>query len=232
MQKFQPSRLTPEQRKEAATLDRMTKAHRGLQARVSKRLNVTPATVNQVVAGLRPLQLEMAAAFAVESGEPLASFSPRLARQISMLAQQAGSRGEPSSRHTLQRIRAKGIATMNAEGFWRVDEVKPLDGRIQRVTGDPDTYAIRIEGDALEPRYQSGDYIIVRPAAPCEAGRPVYVVLLDGRATIRDLVRQAEGIVVLRNIRDGSRMTLKEGEVYLMQRVVGQADPIEFVAEG
>lgn len=120
---------------------------------------------------------------------------------------------------------------MDNEGFWSVKDVAPMKGHLKWLSADPECYALRLQGDALEPLCRSGDFVIVRPSAPCEPDRPVYIVMIDGRATVRDLARISDTEIVLRGPAGGARMTISRDQVAIMHRVTGYAADVDFVEE-
>lgn len=53
------------------------------------------------------------------------------------------------------------------------------------------TYALRIEGDSMEPDFSAGDIVIVEPDMPAEIGHFVIAKNTEGEATFKKLVKDA-----------------------------------------
>jgi len=95
---------------------------------------------------------------------------------------------------------------------------------------DADGYrAMRIEGDALKPRYRAGEYIVIGPGNPMP-GSDVFLTLTDGRTGLMQLVGMGGGEVRLCNVNNPRDVaTLRLGEVASIERVAGRyaTDPQE-----
>jgi len=78
--------------------------------------------------------------------------------------------------------------------------VEAAEGQVEFASGDPEAFAVKVLGDAMAPRIEHGEYVIVEPGAPLQAGRDVYVRLLDGRAAVRRFAYERDGRVHLESI--------------------------------
>lgn len=118
---------------------------------------------------------------------------------------------------------------MDVQGNWRWEEMESSPGAVHW-PGTPGVYAVQLRGDAMQPRYRSGTFAIVRNRGECEPGSDVLVVLIDGTAMIRELASDTGGFIVLRRLRDGERQTISRVDVRLMHRVVGQVEASELIS--
>lgn len=86
-------------------------------------------------------------------------------------------------------------------GHWAeaVDLLQPGEGERIATTYRPrrHTYALRVNGDSMEPEFTAGDIVIVEPDAPAENGSYVIVRQNGGEATFKQLIQ------------DGSQTLLK-----------------------
>lgn len=240
MPKSGRSDLSDEQRADAERLRALFK-ERGPRLKLTQKTFAarfeagTPSNVSQVLIGHRPLNAKMAAKFAQALRCNVADFSPSLARElkhlsasISTKAPVTGASGEPAPRYAAT-APVRGIAVMDDRATWRWEDTEPGTGSVPW-GGGPDSYAIQLHGDAMQPRYRSGVYAIVRESAPCDPDCDVLVVLRDGTAMVRELASKRDGIVVLRRLKDGERQTVAAAAIRSMHRVVGQVDASEFIA--
>ena len=59
-------------------------------------------------------------------------------------------------------------------------------------------FALKIKGDSMEPRIMEGDTVIVRSQKDVESGETA-VILIDGEATCKRVIKHTEGIVLMAN---------------------------------
>lgn len=160
--------------------------------------------------------------------------SPALARQLAkeaaaILSVNRGKKGgSPLEPHDAQtppsKAQLRGIAVMGESASWRWDEMLPAEGSVP--WNRPGCYALRVMGDAMDPRYRSGEYLVIREDAKPEPDNDVLVVLHDGTAMIRELGSIRDGQVTLRKMA-GSRTTLAMSDIQFIHRIVGRSDASE-----
>lgn len=196
----------------------------------------TDGTVWQYLSGYRPLNEDAVITFAEVFGVPIASISPSLARAINskVAAAKIGSRSarngslsEPGIVHSSQpsnKAIIRGVAKMAALASWVWTEMLPAEGSVP--WNRSGCYALRVMGDAMHPRYKSGEYLILREDAPIDADSDVLVVLKDGTAMIRELASIRDGQLALRGP-GNERTTVDQQTVQFLHRIVGRADASE-----
>lgn len=84
------------------------------------------------------------------------------------------------------------------------------------------TYALRIEGDSMSPKFQPGMQIIVEPDMPCENGSYVIAKNQDGETTFKRLVKDA-GVWLLKP-ENSQYPTLRLDDGYSIIGVVRRAE--------
>jgi phage repressor protein C with HTH and peptisase S24 domain len=113
------------------------------------------------------------------------------------LASAAGAR--PAQR----RVPLIGFAQAGAHGFFD-DGGYPVGGGWDEVSlpdiADPNTYALEISGDSMEPVFRDGDLVIVSPAAPIRRGDRVVVRTATGEVMAKQLVRRSARRVEVRSL--------------------------------
>lgn len=97
----------------------------------------------------------------------------------------------------------KGTVPLISEvqaGHWRevIDNLQPGEGERIKTTAPVRryTYALRVSGDSMEPKFPEGCVVIVEPEESADPGRFI-VVRQNGHATLKQLVQ------------DGNRLYLK-----------------------
>ncbi|WP_288094405.1 S24 family peptidase [Thiomonas sp.] len=87
---------------------------------------------------------------------------------------------------------------------------------------DVDAYAVRVKGDSMQPRYRSGEFIIVEPSAEAQPGDDVVVICKDGRKMLKSLGWTRDGVVSLLSINNEyPPITLELSSIERMHAVAG-----------
>ena len=63
---------------------------------------------------------------------------------------------------------------------------------------DNNIFALKIKGDSMEPRMVEGDIVIVRCQCDVENGETA-IVMIDGEATCKKVIKHSDGIVLMAN---------------------------------
>lgn len=124
-----------------------------------------------------------------------------------------------------QRVKLRGNAIVNKEGFWTdLSETKD-DEYIEVVMDDPDAYAIRIIGRRYYPAIDSGQCIVVSPAAAIKINKRVLVRLADGRHAVRIYLSHEDGLWIFASLTDPAELLeLRDNEVLDVHRITAIAD--------
>lgn len=96
------------------------------------------------------------------------------------------------------------------------------EGFVEYWTKDPASYALRVKGDSMHPRYRAGEFIVVTPSIEAQPGRDVVVKLKDGRKLLKLLNWVRGDEIQLLSINDGyAPTTLSVDEIESIHRVAG-----------
>ncbi len=96
------------------------------------------------------------------------------------------------------------------------------EGFVEYWTKDPASYALRVKGDSMHPRYRAGEFIVVTPSIEAQPGRDVVVKLRDGRKLLKQLNWVRGDEVQLLSVNDGyAPTTLSSDEIESIHRVAG-----------
>lgn len=97
-----------------------------------------------------------------------------------------------------------------------VDEVaKPP--KLERVE---DAYAIYMRGAYMEPKYEEGQLLYINPSMPAIVGSYIVLILKDGRAFVRRLVRRDEDKIVIEQLNPQRNITRRLVEISAIHRIV------------
>lgn len=79
----------------------------------------------------------------------------------------------------------KGEALMKTDGAFQINE--DFNGRLKLHSDDPNAFALKIKGDSMFPRFNSGEFVVIEPnIEPC-SGDEVLVRTKDGCNMIKKL---------------------------------------------
>lgn len=114
----------------------------------------------------------------------------------------------------------------------------PLDfmARPIGVTGRPDLYVVSVSGHSMEPRYDSGERLLIDPKRPAGVGDDVVVQLrgptFDGEeikhVLIKQLVKRRPGVVVLRQFNPAFEFEVPNEQVSVVHRVMSWDEALGF----
>ena len=109
-------------------------------------------------------------------------------------------------------IIVKGEAVMGTDGAFLMDE--DFNGRLKFYSDDPNAFALKVKGDSMFPRINSGEFVVIEPKiTPC-SGDEVLVRTKDGRNMIKKLEFYRDYMYRFTSInQDHPPITLDEDEV-------------------
>lgn len=129
------------------------------------------------------------------------------------------------SPHQVQRVRVRGIAMVDGEGFWAEVQAAEQDEYVAALGNDPDAYAIKIVGRRYFPVIDSGQCVVASPAAPLKTHKRVLVRLADGRHTVRLYLNHQDGLWMFASLTDANDvLELRDDQVAAVERVVAVSD--------
>lgn len=97
------------------------------------------------------------------------------------------------------------------------------------LNGISDAYALYLTGDSMEPKWSSGDLVLVHPKRPVRPGDHVVLILQDGPhetpyAFCKRLVRRHGGIVTVEQYNPRGTRDFQESNIMAIHRVLEMGD--------
>lgn len=84
-----------------------------------------------------------------------------------------------------------GEAVLGVDGS--VDMIEFRAGWLRIYSGDKDAYGLKVKGDSMWPRIQSGEYVVIEPNTCVHAGDEVFVRTKDGHNMIKIMNKTRDG---------------------------------------
>ncbi|MBE4946310.1 helix-turn-helix transcriptional regulator [Enterobacter sp. E12] len=84
-----------------------------------------------------------------------------------------------------------GEAVLGVDGS--VDMIEFRAGWLRIYSGDKDAYGLKVKGDSMWPRIQSGEYVVIEPNTTVHAGDEVFVRTKDGHNMIKIMNKTRDG---------------------------------------
>ncbi|NAO25921.1 helix-turn-helix transcriptional regulator [Pseudomonas syringae pv. dysoxyli] len=127
----------------------------------------------------------------------------------------SGNINEIAQRNATQRDEVKayrpapvpvvGKAMLGTDGYFDALDYPPGhgDGYIDIVSTDPHAYGLKVVGSSMHPRIKSGEFVLIEPNHPYQAGDEVLVRTKDGRAMVKEFIYCRNGQFRFDSISDG-----------------------------
>lgn len=111
-----------------------------------------------------------------------------------------------------------GEAVLGVDGS--VDMIEFRAGWLRIYSGDKDAYGLKVKGDSMWPRIQSGEYVVIEPNTTVHAGDEVFVRTKDGHNMIKIMNRTRDGDYQFSSVNSDHRpITLSANDVVKMHFV-------------
>jgi phage repressor protein C with HTH and peptisase S24 domain len=111
-----------------------------------------------------------------------------------------------------------GEAILGVDGM--IDMVEIHAGWLQIYSSDKDAYGLKVKGDSMHPRIQSGEFVVIEPSTQVHSGDEVFVRTLDGHNMIKVMTRTRDGSLQFSSINNEHKpITLEPGQVEKMHYV-------------
>ncbi|WP_036412425.1 XRE family transcriptional regulator [Morganella morganii] len=125
-------------------------------------------------------------------------------------------------------VKVIGEAFLGAEGA--VDMIETLDGWLNIYSDDKDAYALKVKGDSMWPRIQSGEYVVIEPNTTVRSGDEVFVRTHDGHNMIKVLNKTRDGDYQFTSINNTHQpITIDPLQVDKMHYVAAIVKPTKFI---
>lgn len=113
-----------------------------------------------------------------------------------------------------------GDAVLGVDGM--IDMVEYRAGWLKIFSDDPNAYGLRVRGDSMWPRIQSGEFVLIEPGTTIHPGDEVFVRTSDGHNMIKVLNYTREGEYQFTSINQDHRpITIARSDVLKVQYVAG-----------
>jgi len=111
-----------------------------------------------------------------------------------------------------------GEAVLGVDGS--VDMIEFRAGWLRIYSGDKDAYGLKVKGDSMWPRIQSGEYVVIEPNTTVHAGDEVFVRTKDGHNMIKIMNKTRDGDYQFSSVNSDHRpITLSADDVVKMHFV-------------
>lgn len=209
--------LTSEQIADAQRLKALYEAKKkplGLsQEAIADELNIGQSAVASMLNGVNALNTSNAAAFAKILQVPVSEFSPSIAEEIAIMAQSLKSDDfEYAGKPRIGAVPVVGEAILGVDGM--IDMVEIRAGWLQIYSADKDAYGLKVKGDSMHPRIQSGEFVVIEPNTHVHSGDEVFVRTRDGHNMIKVMTKTRDGSYQFSSINNEHKpITLDPSEV-------------------
>lgn len=188
--------LTEEQLADAKRLQDLYKARSKMlkitQNDIAEEFGKGQSAVSHYLKGVNALNPRAAAIFAKFLKVNVSDFSPSIAREI---ANQAATINEDALEYAGKLrngyVPVIGEAVLGVNGS--VDMIELPSGWLQMYSSDRDAYGLKVKGDSMFPRIQSGEFVLIEPNTAVHSGDEVFVRTKDGHNMIKVMTKTRDG---------------------------------------
>lgn len=125
-------------------------------------------------------------------------------------------------------VKVIGEAFLGVDGA--VDMIEAHEGWIQIYSDDKDAYALKVKGDSMWPRIQSGEYVVIEPNTTVRSGDEVFVRTHEGHNMIKVLNKTRDGDYQFTSINNAHQpITIDPIQVDKMHYVAAIVKPTKFI---
>lgn len=215
--------LTTEQLEDAVRLKALYESKKKelkiTQYTIADDLGITQGAVGHYLNGRNALNVDVASGFAKVLNVSISEFSPSLAAKA---AAQAESLKEDvleyAGKPRMGAVPVVGEAILGVDGM--IDMVEIRAGWLQIYSSDKDAYGLKVRGDSMHPRIQSGEFVVIEPNTNVHSGDEVFVRTFDGHNMIKIMTKTRDGNYQFSSINNEHKpITLEPVEVEKMHYV-------------
>lgn len=204
----------------------------GNQSEMARFVGVSPQAVQKWIAGAaepRGKNLDLAAQFLGVTPAELKFGAPpdsklSFERQLSRADQSSDLDDAPAIVGTPRLIPVAGRVQAGQDGLLHVDDfpVESPEGFVVWYTSCIESYALRVRGESMSPRYLPGEFVGVDPCADVLPSDEVIVLLADGRRMIKRLLWLRDGQACFESVnKDYPNIVIDCTEITGMHLVLG-----------
>lgn len=125
-------------------------------------------------------------------------------------------------------VKVIGEAVLGIDGA--VDMMEEHNGWLKIYSDDKDAYGLKVKGDSMWPRIQSGEYVVVEPNTSIRSGDEVFVRTVDGHNMIKVFNKTRDGDYQFTSINNAHKpITLDPSQVDKMHYVAAIVKPTKYI---
>lgn len=214
-------------------LERDTSIKKITNAEIAKLAGLSPPAVGYWLKDVNGMQAEAARRLAayfdvdavwLEKGED----APTSVKSASMLGESTVEDAPPIT-GSLKRLPVVGRAQAGPDGTLSIDDFNQVDGFMLWWSTCPQSYALRIRGESMSPRYLPGEFVGVDPCAEVFPSDEVIAQLKDGRKMIKRLLWMREDQACFESVnKNFQNIILDLEEIECMHLVLGNIPKAAF----
>ncbi|EMO5888301.1 helix-turn-helix transcriptional regulator [Proteus terrae subsp. cibarius] len=125
-------------------------------------------------------------------------------------------------------VKVRGEAFLGVDGA--VDMIESHNGWLKIYSDDIDAYGLKVKGDSMWPRIQSGEYVVVEPNTTVRSGDEVFVRTIEGHNMIKIFSKTRDGDYQFTSINNSHKpITLSPDQIESMHYVSAIVKPIKYI---
>ncbi|HEK1928029.1 TPA: S24 family peptidase [Proteus mirabilis] len=125
-------------------------------------------------------------------------------------------------------VQVRGEAFLGVDGA--VDMIEAHNGWLKIYSDDKDAYGLKVKGDSMWPRIQSGEFVVVEPNTTVRSGDEVFVRTVEGHNMIKIFSKTRDGDYQFSSINNSHKpITLSPDQVDTMHYVSAIVKPIKYI---
>lgn len=125
-------------------------------------------------------------------------------------------------------VQVRGEAFLGADGA--VDMIEAHNGWLKIYSDDVDAYGLKVKGDSMWPRINSGEYVVVEPNTTVKAGDEVFVRTIEGHNMIKIFNKTRDGAYQFTSVNNTHKpITLEPSQVDTMHYVAAIVKPTKYI---
>ncbi|MFG0743759.1 XRE family transcriptional regulator [Providencia sp. TYF-12] len=125
-------------------------------------------------------------------------------------------------------VKVIGEAILGIDGA--VDMMEEHNGWLKIYSDDKDAYGLKVKGDSMWPRIQSGEYVVVEPNTGVRPGDEVFVRTFEGHNMIKIFNKTRDGDYQFTSINNAHKpITLDPSQIDKMHYVAAIVKPTKYI---
>lgn len=125
-------------------------------------------------------------------------------------------------------VQVRGEAFLGVDGA--VDMIEEHNGWLRIYSDDKDAYGLKVKGDSMWPRIQSGEFVVVEPNTRVRSGDEVFVRTVEGHNMIKICNKTRDGDYQFTSINNSHKpITLSPEQVDTMHYVSAIVKPTKYI---